>query len=41
VQIPEAERYMPLDEPEADGEPATKIWTFLLDEEPFSIVFCK
>lgn len=41
VQIPEAERYMREYESEADGEPATKIWTFLLDEEPFSIVFYK
>lgn len=37
VDIPEAQ-YLP---PDQDGEPATKIWTFLLDEEPYSIVFCK
>ncbi|XP_052105806.1 uncharacterized protein LOC127738559 isoform X1 [Mytilus californianus] len=37
VDIPEAQ-YLP---PDQDGEPATKIWTFLLDEEPYSIVFYK
>lgn len=36
VDIPEAPGYM-----EPEYEPATKIWTFLLDEEPYSIVFCK
>lgn len=37
-EIPEVEGSLP---PESGEDLDTKIWTFLLDEEPFSIVFYK